>query len=229
MCFFGEKKQDLGGAKGDFANKAKWSSNSSGSIPDSPRGAQKCIYCLPPRTWKWVDLLRHRKLFVLSILNGNPSLVSTPLRRAFLYRQFNHVRHLTLLVRQARAASSRSKSQLINVLLHPCTYTLKVLFECLLGDSSQSVARTGPLQRRLHRRSRAVFVSQEMCKRCKQSFRVIRSLLRRRRRSVCFRHTCLSIGFPSILSLGEPRSGSRSHVGATRSDCPRLTLSLIHI
>ena len=45
--FFRKKKQDLGGAEGDFANKAKWSSNDSGYSRDSPRGAQKCIYCLP--------------------------------------------------------------------------------------------------------------------------------------------------------------------------------------
>ena len=45
VSFFSKKNQDLGGAKGDFANKAKWSSNFSRSAPDSPRAAQKCIYC----------------------------------------------------------------------------------------------------------------------------------------------------------------------------------------
>ena len=47
--FFWKKNQDLGGAKGDFANKAKRANDDSGYIRDSPRAAQKCIYCLPPR------------------------------------------------------------------------------------------------------------------------------------------------------------------------------------
>ena len=44
--FFLKKNQDLGGAKGDFANKAKWSSNP--SCPSRIRGTGPKLACVGP-------------------------------------------------------------------------------------------------------------------------------------------------------------------------------------
>ena len=53
VCFFSKKKQDLGGAKGDFANKAKRSSNPSGSQVSPPGFAERSskMYILPTLTY----------------------------------------------------------------------------------------------------------------------------------------------------------------------------------